>query len=67
MNDQCKRFKLAELSPKNFKYLIFFQGLVTRIDAKIRRRGLSKRENEPNLKSQNLTEDGKDFKCSRRC
>ena len=61
VNDQCEGFKLAELSPNNFKCLIFVQGLVLTKDAEIRRRVLNKLENEPNLTLQNLAEDCQRF------
>ena len=47
--DQCEGFKLAKLSPNNFKRLIFVQGLVSTKDTLIRRRISNKLENEPNL------------------
>ena len=50
-------FKLGELSADNFKCLIFAQGLVSAKDAEIRRRVLSKLENEPDLTLQKLAED----------
>ena len=49
MNDQCERFKLAELNPDNFKCLIFVQDLVSTKDAGISRRVLNELENEPKL------------------
>ena len=45
------------MSADNFKCLIFAQGLVSAKDAKIRRRVLSKLENEPDLTLQKLAED----------
>ena len=56
-NKNCDDFKLGELSADNFKCLIFAQGLVSAKDAEIRRRVLSKLENEPDLTLQNLAED----------
>ena len=50
-------FKLGELLADNFKCLIFSQGLVSAKDAEIRRRVLSKLENEPDLTLQKLAED----------
>ena len=58
---QCKRFKLAELSPDNFNCLNFVQGLVLTKDAEIRRKVLNKLENVPNLTLQNLAEDCQRF------
>ena len=57
VNKNCDDFKLGELSADNFKYLIFAQGLVSTKDAEIRRRVLSKLENEPDLILQKLAED----------
>ena len=61
VNGQCEGFKLAELSPDNFKCLIFVQGLVSTKDAEIWRRVLNKLENGPNLTYQTLAEDGHTF------
>ena len=47
LNKNCDDFKQGELSADNFKCLIFAQGLVYAKDAEIRRRILSKLENEP--------------------
>ena len=57
VNKNCDDFKLGELSADNFKYLIFAQGRVSAKDVEIRRRVLSKLENEPNLTFQKLAED----------
>ena len=57
VNKNCDDFKLGELSVDNFKCLIFTQGLVLAKDAEIRRRVLSKLENEPVLTLQKLVED----------
>ena len=57
VNYQWEGFKLVELSPDNFKCLIFVQGLVSTKDPEIKTRVLNKLENEPNLTSQNLAED----------
>ena len=51
VNKNCDDFKLGELSADNFKCLIFAQGLVSAKDVEIRRRVLSKLENEPDLTS----------------
>ena len=45
VNDQCEGFKLGELSPDNFKWLLFIQGLMSLKDAEVRRRVLNKLEN----------------------
>ena len=45
------------MSADNFKCLIFAQGIVSAKDAEIRRRVLSKLENEPDLTLQKLAED----------
>ena len=57
INKNCDDFKLGELSADNFKCLIFAQGLVSAKNAEIRRRVLSKLENEPDLTLQKLAED----------
>ena len=54
VNKNCEDFKL---SADNFKCLIFAQGLVSAKNAEIRRRVLSKLENEPDLALQKLAED----------
>ena len=56
-NKNCDDFKLGELSADNFKCLIFAQDLVSAKDAEIRRRVLSKLENEPDITLQKLAED----------
>ena len=57
INKNCDDFKLGELSADYFKCLIFAQGLVSAKDAEIRRRDLSKLENESDLTLQKLAED----------
>ena len=49
VNKNCDDFKLGELSAGNIKCLIFAQSLVSAKDSEIRRRVLSKLENEPDL------------------
>ena len=55
MNKLCNDFKLAELTAD--KFLIFAQGLVSAEDAEVRRRVLTKLENEHGLTLQKLAED----------
>ena len=62
VNKHCNNFRLAELSADNFKCLIFVQGLLSIIDAEIRRRILNKLEDEPNITLSQITED-----CQRYC
>ena len=50
-------FKLADLTADDFKCLIFARGLVSAEDAEIRRRVLTKLENEQSLTLKKLTED----------
>ena len=57
VNKNCDDFKLGELSADNFKCLILAQGLVSTKDAEIRRRVVSKLENEPDLTLKKLAED----------
>ena len=57
INKNCDDFKRGELLADNFKCLIFVQGLVSAKNAEIRRRVLSKLENESNLTLQKLAED----------
>ena len=57
VNKNCDDFKLGEFSADNIKCLIFVQGLVSAKDGEIRRRVLSKLENEPDLTLQKLAED----------
>ena len=57
MNKLCNDFKLAELTADDFKCLIFAQGLVSAEDAEVRRRVLTKLENEQGLTLQKLSED----------
>ena len=56
-NKNCDDFKLGELSANNFKCPIFARGLVLAKDAEIRRRVLSKLQNELDLTLQKLAED----------
>ena len=53
----CNDFKLAELTADDFRSLIFSQGLVSAEDAEVRRRVLTKLENEQGVTLQKLTED----------
>ena len=57
VNKNCDDFQLGESSADNFKYLIFAQGLVPGKDTEIRRRVLSKLENETDLTLQKLLQD----------
>ena len=57
VNKLCNDFKQAELTADDFKCLIFAQGLVSAEDAKVRRRVLTKLENEQGLTLQKLAED----------
>ena len=57
VNKNCDDFKQGELSEDNFKCLIFAQGLVSAKDAEIRRRVLSKLENECDITLQELAEN----------
>ena len=57
MNKLCNDFKLAELTVDDLKCLIFAQGLVSAEDAEVRRRVLTKLENEQELTLQKLAED----------
>ena len=57
VNDYCNDFKLADLTPDDFKCLIFAQGLVSAEDAEIRCRVLTKLENEQGLTLKKLAED----------
>ena len=57
MNKLCNDFKQAELTADDLKFLIFTQGLVSAEDAEVRRRVLTKLENEPGLTLQKLAED----------
>ena len=61
VNKSCDDFKLSELTADNFKCLIFAQGLISSKSAEIRRRVLSKLENEPTLTLQQLAEDCQRF------
>ena len=49
VNKHCNNFKLADLTADDFKCLIFAQGLVSAENAEIRRRVLTKLENELGL------------------
>ena len=67
INKSCDDFKLGELSADNFKCLIFAQGLVSAKYTEIRRRVLSKLENEPDLTLQKLAEDSqRNSECQKR-
>ena len=55
VNKLCKYFKLAELTADDLKCLIVAQGSAE--DAEVRRRVLTKLENEPGLTLQKLAED----------
>ena len=57
VNKLCNDFKLAELTADDFKCLTFAQGLVSAEDAEVRRRVLTKLENEQGLTLQKLAED----------
>ena len=57
MNKLCNDFKLAELTADDLKCLIFAQSLVSTGDAEVRRRVLTKLENEQGLTLQKLAED----------
>ena len=48
-NDKCGWFKLAELNPDNFKFLLFVQGSVSGKDAEIWWKVLNKLRNKPNM------------------
>ena len=56
-NKNCDDFIPGELSADNFKCLILAQDLVSAKDAEIRRRVLSKLENNHDLTLQKLAED----------
>ena len=57
VNKLCNDFKLVELTADDLKCLIFAQGLVSAEDAEVRRRVLTKLENEQGLTLQKLAED----------
>ena len=57
VHKNCDDFKQGELSADNFKCLIFAQGQMSEKDAEIRRKGLSKLENKPDLTLQKLAEE----------
>ena len=57
VNKHCNDFKLADLAADDFKCLIFEQGLVSAEDAEIRRRVLTKLENEQGLTLKKLAEN----------
>ena len=59
VNKLCNDFKLVELTADDFKCLIFAQGLVSAEDTEVRRRVLTKLENEQGLTLQKLAEDCK--------
>ena len=56
VNKLCNDFKQAELTADDLKSLIFAQGLVSAEDAEVRRRVLTKLENEQRLTLQKLAE-----------
>ena len=55
-NNTCDDFRLSELTADNFKCLIFVPGLVSRKDSDMRRRILTKLENEQNMSLQQLAD-----------
>ena len=57
VNKHCNDFKLADLTADDFKCLIFAQSMVSAEDAEIRRRVLTKLENEQGLTLKKLAED----------
>ena len=57
VNKHCNDFKLADSTIDDSKCLIFAQGLVSAEDAEIRRRVLTKLENEQGLTLKKLAED----------
>ena len=57
VNKHRNDFKFVDLTAENFKCLIFMQGLVSAEDAEIRRRVLTKLENEQGLTLKKLAED----------
>ena len=57
VNKHCIDFKLADLTADDFKCFIFAQGLISAEDAEIRRRVLTKLENEQGLTLKILAED----------
>ena len=57
MNKLCNDFKVAELTADDFKCLIFAQGLLSAENAEVRRRVMTKLENEQGLILQKLAED----------
>ena len=57
VNKLCNDFKLVDLTADDFKCLIFAQDLVSAEDAEIRRRVLTKLENEHGLALKKLAED----------
>ena len=60
-NKHCDIFKQSEYSAKNFKFLIFVQGVVSGKEAEIRHWLLNKLENEPNLTQQQIAEESQIF------
>ena len=56
INKTFDDFRLSELTADNFKCLIFVLGLVSRKDSDMRRRILTKLENEQNMSLQQLTD-----------
>ncbi|XP_029651740.1 uncharacterized protein LOC115224914 [Octopus sinensis] len=57
VNKACEKFKLEELTPDMFKCLIFVKGLVATEDAEIRKRILSKLNQDVKLTLQNVAEE----------
>ena len=57
VNKLSNDFKLAELTADDLKCLLFVQGLISAEDAEVRRRVLTKLENEQGLTIQKLAED----------
>ena len=57
VNKHCNDSKLADLTADDFKCLIFAHGLVSAENAEIRRRVLTKLENEQGLTLKKLAED----------
>ena len=57
VNKHCNDFKLADLTADDFKCLIFAQGLVSAEYDEIRRRVLTKLENEQGVTLKKLAED----------
>ena len=56
INKTCDDFRRSELTTDNFKCLIFVLDLVSRKDSDMRRRILTKLENEQNMSFQQLAD-----------